>query len=81
MLRDELFHLAYELGMAPECEVGVDPSLEGREPQLLDPADRRLRERLVGEVGQRSAAPQRERLAQLSRGHGRVGVVGLLDQP
>jgi hypothetical protein len=81
VLRNEPFHLAYELGMTPECEVGVDPSLEGSEPQLLDPADRRLRERLVDEVSQRSAAPQRQRLTQLSRGHGRLGTVGLLDQP
>ena len=59
VLDDELVQFADELGVTPEREVGVDPPLEGREPQLLDPPDRRLRERLVCEVGQRSAAPER----------------------
>ncbi len=39
-------------------------SSSARQPQLLQPGDLRLGERLVGDVGQRPAAPQRERLAQ-----------------
>ena len=58
---------ADELGVAAEREVGVDTLLERAEPQLLEPRDLGLGERLVGEVGERRPAPQRERLAELLR--------------
>jgi hypothetical protein len=35
-----------------EGEIGVDPFFEGVESQLLQPADRRLSEWLVREVGE-----------------------------
>src|SRR5215204_5860817 len=69
-------YLGLELGderrVAAEREVGVDPVLERGEPLLLEPRDLRLRERLVAEVGERTPAPQRERLPQLVGGGGRV---------
>ena len=65
MLGDERLELADELGVTAERQVGVDPLLERRQPQLLQPRDLGLGERLVGEVGERRPAPQRERLAQL----------------
>ncbi len=50
--------------MPAEREVGVDAVLERSESQLLEPLDVDAGERLEREVGQRIAAPQRERLAQ-----------------
>jgi hypothetical protein len=40
----------------------------------------RLRERLVGQIGQRRAAPELSRGAQLRGGGGRVGTGGLGDE-
>ncbi len=54
--------------MAPRREVRLDPRLEAGEPKLLQAADLGLREGLVGELGQRLAAPERKRLALLARG-------------
>ena len=62
MLGDERLELADELVVAPEREVRVDPELDRRQPDLLEPGDRRLGEALVGEVGERRAAPQRQRV-------------------
>ena len=68
VLRDETLELADELRMAAEREIGLDPLLERREAKLLEADDRGLGELLVGEVRQRRAAPERERLAELCRG-------------
>ena len=46
----ECLDLSDELVLATECEVGVDPELDRRESDLLEPGDGRLREALVGEV-------------------------------
>lgn len=70
---DEHFELAAELGVATGAQVGVDPLLQRREPQLLEPCDLRLRERLVGEVSEWWPAPQAERFAQLPRRPLRIG--------
>ena len=61
---DQRVELADHLGMPAGREVGVDRQLDRAQPQLLEPSDLRRRERLVGEVGERLAAPQRERLAR-----------------
>ena len=53
-------------------EIGIDPVLERREPQLLEPNDLRLGERLPGEVGERGPAPEGERRAQGLAGRRRV---------
>ncbi len=58
---DERLELGDELRVAPEREVGLDPLLERDGAQLLEPGDLGLRERLVEEVGERRAAPERER--------------------
>ena len=51
----------------PSARVGLDPLLERRQPQLLEPFGLVPRERLVLELGQRRAAPERERLLEQRR--------------
>src|SRR5579864_2258437 len=55
---DKQLQLPDQLGMTSEREVGVDPPLEGREAQLLQPADRSLGERLAGQLAERRSAPE-----------------------
>ncbi len=57
--------------MTPEREVGVDPELDCSQPDLLEPGDRRLGEALVGEVRERRASPERQRVAEPLRRVGR----------
>ena len=58
--------------MAPQRDVRLDPVLQAGELELLQPGGLHARERL-GELGQRRAAPQLQRLAQLlRRGRGRT---------
>jgi hypothetical protein len=64
VLGDDASELADEVGMPAQREVGLDPLLEGAQPQLVEPCDLRRRERLVGELVQRRPPPHRERLAQ-----------------
>ncbi|MBA3261287.1 MAG: hypothetical protein H0T69_02190 [Thermoleophilaceae bacterium] len=68
----ELLELPDQVRMAAELEVGGDPILECRAAKLFQPADLGLRERLVAEIGERRAAPQRESTCELVRGEGRV---------
>ena len=63
VLGDECLELPDQLVVAPEREVGVDPELDCCQPDLLEPGDRRLGEALVGEVRERRASPQRQRVA------------------
>ncbi len=60
---DERLELPDQLVVAPEGEVGVDPELERREAYLLEPRRRSLCKTLVGEIRERRAPPQRERVA------------------
>ena len=69
---DERLELGDELGVAPEREVRLDPLLERDEPELLEPGDLGLGERLVEEVRERRPAPERERLAQRALGRSRI---------
>ena len=78
VLRDQLLELADELRVAAGLEVGRDPLLEHREAQLLQTGHGRQRERLVGEVGQRLAPPELERLA---KGYAAFFPRQLLDAP
>jgi hypothetical protein len=64
VLGDQRFELCDQIAMAPEREVGVDPVLERRQPQLLQPRHLGLRERFVADVLVGLAAPQPERLAE-----------------
>ena len=67
VLGNQDLELADELARAAEGELGVDAVLKRREAKLLEPADLALSPRLVGELDQRRAAPQRERLPQRFR--------------
>ena len=60
MLRHERLQLARERGVAPGGEVGLDPLLQHRDPQLLEPLHLRLRPALVAEVRERRPAPEVE---------------------
>ena len=64
MSRHERLELGDELRRSPRCQVGVDPILDGCEPQLVEACDLALGEVLVGEVGERASSPQSERLSE-----------------
>ena len=64
MLDQQLLELPDELGVATQREVRLDPLLEGGDAELFEALDRRPRERLVRQVGERGAAPEAERLPQ-----------------
>ena len=78
---DEDLELADQIAGLPAREVEVDPRLEGHEAKLFEPGDLALRKRLVAEVDERGAAPQRERLAEQLRGCLRVPLGALLPRP
>ena len=67
LLRHRRLQLGDQIRMPAESELRVDPRLERRPPSLLQPGDLRLGERLEGQVGQRGASPQPERLPQSPR--------------
>jgi hypothetical protein len=77
MRGDEPLELGDRLAVASGRERRVDRQLARPQPELLEAADLRAGERLVGEVAQRLAAPQLERVM---RGGGAVAG-GLLDEP
>jgi hypothetical protein len=60
VVADELRQLAAERGVPAQGELGVDAVFQGGEPQVGEPGDLRLRERLEGEVGKRLSPPQRQ---------------------
>ena len=61
MLADERLQLTDKLGVASQSQVGIDPVGDSRNPQLVQPADRGLGERLVVDIGERRAAPHAQR--------------------
>jgi hypothetical protein len=61
---DEPLELRDHLAMPAALEVVLDRELKRRQPQLLQPPDLRARERHVGHIIERRAAPQSQRLAQ-----------------
>src|SRR6186997_2291890 len=52
--------LRNELGAAPHRQIGLDPSFQRGEPELLEALGVRERERVVAEVGERGASPESE---------------------
>ena len=62
-LAHDVLQLPDQLRSATKLELGVDPLLDGRQPQLLEPCRLVLGEAFVREVGQRLTAPELERLA------------------
>ena len=59
--------LADQHAVMSEHQVGVDPILDGREAQLVEPQRLRRGPPATATVGQRVAPPQSQRLAQLRR--------------
>jgi hypothetical protein len=68
MLADEHLDLTDELGEAAEGKVGIEPPLECPQAELFEPENLQLRERLVGEIGERRPPPESESFAQHARG-------------
>ena len=66
VLVDERVELGDHVAVAAGGDVVVDRTLGGTNPQVLQPPDLRCRERLVGDVGERIAPPQRQRLPRVS---------------
>ena len=62
--RDERLELADHLAVAAQSEIGLDPILERRQPLVLEASGLAHRERLVCHIGERVAAPERERRGQ-----------------
>ena len=67
VLGQQRVDLADDLMMATRGEVRIDRQLPRRQPQLLEPSDLSVGERLVGNVRERTAAEQRQRLARRAR--------------
>jgi len=66
MRNDEVFELGDDWSVQAQRELGIDPQLERGQPELLEPRDLELRERLIGEVCERRSAPERDRVGQCS---------------
>ena len=64
MLADEGLELGDDVRAAPEVDVGRNPLLDRDEAKLLEPARLGLRPVLEGELGERRAAPEVERLRE-----------------
>ena len=62
------FQLTDHMRMTPERKLRLGPVFHHARPELLQPGDLGLRERLEPEIGQRRAPPQRQRLAKHRRG-------------
>ncbi len=67
VLSDERLELADEVEVPAERQVDVDPLDQRVQAKLFEPPDLMLGERLVRELGERRAAPHRERFAQQQR--------------
>ena len=67
--------------MPAELELGVDPVLLRRHPQLVEARGLEAREVLFVEVGERGPAPERERLAQQPGPGRRFRLSCFLQQP
>ena len=64
VLSDKRLELPDEVDVPAERQVDVDPLDQRAQAKLLEPTDLTLGERLVGELGERRAAPHRERFVQ-----------------
>ena len=72
VLLDEPLQLHHERPVLSARQVGLDPFLQRRKPELLEAADLRLGERLIGEVGQCRTTPHVQRCAKRRRGARRI---------
>src|SRR5580765_545816 len=64
MLGDQRLQLADQLQVAAEREIGLDPPLQRRQPEILQASRFRTCKRLVPDVGQRRTTPAPERLTE-----------------
>lgn len=62
MLRHERLQLPCQLGIPTRVQILLDPLLEAGEVEILQTRDLGLGETAVGEVGERRASPEGERL-------------------
>ena len=62
---------AITLVVVSELDLGLEPVLERRQPQLVEAGDLALEERLEGEVGERRPAPERQGVRERRRALGR----------
>ena len=67
MRPNQAIQFANEPGMPPQREVALDPLLERREAQLLEPARLGEQKSVAGSVRERVSAPQRKCLLQSGR--------------
>ena len=65
IVHDEGLELRAQLAVPSQREVGRDPLLERLQPKLVQPVGLTLDERFVSKLGERRAAPERERLAEV----------------
>ena len=72
MLLNELLELGDKARVAAEIEIRGDSVLEHRDAELFEAADLGLCKRLVAEVGERPATPQRESTIESIGGASRV---------
>ena len=79
VLGHELLELGHEHGVAAERELRVDAQLDRLQPQLAEMGGCGG-DRLAGEVGERLAAPERERLVEQRHRLGRLGGAGRVDE-
>jgi hypothetical protein len=66
MLGDQRLEFSHERCVTSGGEIEVDPLLQRDQPELSEPSDLGLGERLEGKVGERRAPPERECLAEIS---------------
>jgi hypothetical protein len=85
MLADQGAQLGREFAGRAESQARLGAFLQAGQVQLLQPGDLGLREGLITEIGQRRAAPQRQRLVQHPGRLRRValydGIAAFADQP
>jgi hypothetical protein len=78
VLANERVELAHDLGVPAAAEVGLDARAQASEAEVAEPRDLGPREALVGNVGERRAAPELERVPQRGRRLPRLAVDELL---
>ena len=72
---DERLELGDQLGVASARQVRVNRALQRNQAELVKARRDRPRARLVGEIRERRPAPQRQRPAELHRGHAKAPLV------
>ena len=76
---DELLELGHQRCVPADREIGLDPLLERGVPELLE-VRRGVAGGLAGEVGERRAAPERQRLGEALGRNRRLGTVRVVDE-